>query len=279
MSGHGDPHRRQMWHERPAAPAEVGRAADLVRARVRGVVDVTRPFLDAAKSWNDPRKKAERRIRRTRRRATLFGAASGSMGVATVTVAATSAPDWIVVGGSGTTVLFAVPAVAAAAAYRRLRAQPLPAAAPVRRALPPVGSAAREPIERLAAAERSLHELTGILARSGAVAADDVHDTTRIAAAASATLTEVAHDIVAMERAALGSPAAAVHLSGSIGSTAARLTDGVHQFDGLVAAAALLTAPGSSGSLTALDARRDALQFASDRLEGWAFGLEHLQKP
>jgi hypothetical protein len=57
------------------------------------------------------------------------------------------------------------------------------------------------------------------------------------------------------------------------------LTDGVHQFDGLVAAAALLTAPGSSGSLTALDARRDALQFASDRLEGWAFGLEHLQKP
>lgn len=263
------------------------RARDLARdlqrspalSRARGMVDAGRPFLDSARTWNDPRRRAERKIRRARFRASLFGTASGSMGVATATVAATSAPDWLIVGGTGSTILLAAPAVAAVATYRRLRRSPLPPPAPRRRTLPPAGSAARESMHRLVAAERSLHELLGILGRSGAVAPRDVEDTAAIASAASASLDEVAQDIVAMERAAAGSRGAAAHLEASIAATALRLGEGVDQYDGLVAAAALLTSPGSSGSLTALDTGRDALQFASDRLEGWAFGIERLQRP
>jgi len=277
MSGHRFQH-PWVTQAADAASSRVARSGSR-GARALGAIEATRPILDAARSWNDPRRKAERKRRRVRRRARIFGAASGSTGVATMTVAATSAPDWLIVGGTGTTVLLGIPAVAAVAAYRRLRTTPLPPSAPARRALPPVGSAARAPVERLAASERSLHELLGILTRSGVVASEDVDDTARIAAAASASLTAVAHDIVAMERAAVGSTGAAVHLSTSITSTAARLADGVQQYDGLVAAAALLTTPGASGSLSALDSRRDALQFASDRLEGWAYGLERLQRP
>lgn len=193
-------------------------------------------------------------------------------------VAVASAPEWVIVGGAGATALLAVPSVAAVAAYRRLRGEPLPAPKPATRSLPPYGSAAREPIDRLRRSERSLHELLGIVSRSGSIPEGDVQDTSRIAAAAAASLTAVAEDVVAMERAAEGSEAAAAHLRSTITSTAARLRDGVEQYDGLVAAAALLTAP-ASGSAPGPASRRDALQFATDRLEGWAYGLDRLDRP
>ncbi|MDV7197858.1 hypothetical protein R4172_09805 [Rhodococcus kroppenstedtii] len=246
-----------------------GRAATVARA--------AGPLIESARTWNDPRRRAERKIRRTRRRATFFGAASGSSAVGTAMVAVAAAPEWVIVGGAGATALLAVPSVAALAAYRRLRGEPLPAARPAPRALPPYGSAAREPIDRLRRSEQSLHELLGIVSRSGTVAEDDVQDTSRIAAAAAASLTAAADDVVAMERAAEGSEAAAAHLRFAIASTAARLRDGVEQYDGLVAAAALLTAP-ASGSAAGPASRRDALQFATDRLEGWAYGLDRLDR-
>ncbi|MBY6366392.1 hypothetical protein HQ604_06710 [Rhodococcus corynebacterioides] len=234
-------------------------------------------MIESARTWNDPRRRAERKLRRTRRRATFFGAASGSSAVGTAMVAVAAAPEWVIVGGAGTTALLAVPSVAAALAYRRLRGEPLPAARPAPRSLPPYGSAAREPMDRLRRSEQSLHELLGIVSRSGAVAEDDVQDTSRIAAAAAASLTAVADDVVAMERAASGNETAAAHLRATIPAAVRRLHEGVEQYDGLVAAAALLTAP-ASGSVAAQDTRRDALQFATDRLEGWAYGLDRLDR-
>ncbi|MGB7362168.1 MAG: hypothetical protein WA931_03940, partial [Rhodococcus sp. (in: high G+C Gram-positive bacteria)] len=167
-------------------------SVDDLRRRARGVVGATLPVLDRARSWNDPRARAVRKRRRVRRRAAFLGTASGSTAVATATVAATSAPDWLIVGGSGTTLLLGVPAVLAASTYRRLRRKPLPSESRVRRVLPPAHSAARAHMERLAAAERSLHELLGLLTRSGSIARGDVDDTGRIAAAASSALSDVA---------------------------------------------------------------------------------------
>lgn len=249
------------------------------RAGVRRVSDAARPVLDFARQWSDPRRRAERRIRRTRIRAAALGTASGSTAVGTVTVAAASAPEWLVVGGSGMTLLLGVPAALAYASYRRLRSAPLPPAAPGRRELPPACSAAREPMTRLAGFETSLHELLAVLARAGTVPAHDLDDTARIAASASESLTSVARDIVAMERAAAASPGAARHLESSVRATAQQLTEGVEQFDSLVAAAALLTAPSTGAGDHGSQPRQDALQFASDRLEGWAFGLERLRRP
>lgn len=232
-----------------------------------------RSVVDYALALSDPRRKEIRRRRRTRRKASFFGAASGSTAVGTAAVAAASAPEWLVVTGGGAVVVFAVPAVLAVNRYRRMRDLPLPPAAPRKRALPPWGSAARGPVQRLTGAEQSLHHLLGLVARSGAIATTDLDDTARIAAAASESLQSVAQDVVEMERAAQGSPRAAEHLSASIASAVEELDQGVDQFDELVAAAAQLTAPGVSGPA----ARRDALLFASDRLRGWAFALDQLK--
>ncbi|AQA24756.1 hypothetical protein BTZ20_2439 [Rhodococcus sp. MTM3W5.2] len=229
----------------------------------------------AVRKWSDPRAKLLRRRRRANRRRMRYGTVSGASAVGTVGLAAASAPEWSLIVGGGATALFAVPAVAAWRTYRRLNEIPLPARAPARRALPPVGSAAREPVGRLLGAQTGLQELLGVLTRSAVVAEEDIEQIGDTAASAAEALFAVADDVIAMERA--GSTTAGLQLGGAIEATAARLSAGVEQYEELLASVAKMTVPATADSLGALERQRSEMLSASDRLEGLAGALEEIE--
>lgn len=235
--------------------------------------DVGGSVADTVRRWSDPRERMLRKRRRARKRATRFGIASGASVVGAASLAAASAPDWSIVATGGAAALFAFPAVVAVGTYRRLTATPLPPATAVRQPLPPLGSASRAPMERLTRAEAGLSQLLGVLSRSSVVDAQELDHTGETARAASAALRAVAADVVAMESAGRGTAAAATHLERSIHAAVGHLDVGVAQYEGLVTAAAKMTAPAQSPSYTLLDAQREELLSASERLEGWAEAL------
>ncbi|MCL2533362.1 MAG: hypothetical protein FWE39_04265 [Nocardiaceae bacterium] len=235
--------------------------------------DVGGSVADTMRRWSDPRERMLRKRRRVRKRATRFGIASGAGVVGTASLAVASAPDWTMVATGGAAALFAIPAVAAITSYRRLTATPLPPAPVSRRPLPPPGSAARAPLERLARAEGSLQQLVGVLGRSAVVDVAELDRTGETARSASEALRAVAADVVAMESAGRATSAAASHLERSIGAAVGQLDVGVTQYEGLVTAAAKMTAPAQSSSYTWLERQREELLSASDRLEGWAEAL------
>ncbi|WP_430335580.1 phage shock envelope stress response protein PspM [Rhodococcus sp. ACT016] len=235
--------------------------------------DVGGTVADTMRRLSDPRERMLRKRRRARKRATRFGIASGAGVVGTASLAVASAPDWTMVATGGAAALFAIPAVVAVDSYRRLKATPLPPAAVSRRPLPPVGSAARAPMERLARAEGSLQQLLGVLGKSAVVDVEELDHTGETARSASEALRSVAADVVAMESAGRSTAAAAAHLEQSIRSAAGQLDVGVAQYEGLVTAAAKMTAPAQSASYTVLGQQREELLSASERLEGWAEAL------
>ncbi|NIL75678.1 hypothetical protein [Rhodococcus sp. B10] len=247
--------------------------------RVRGAASSARrmgeSLVDAASRWNDPRQKHIRRIRRARRRGSWFGGASGVSAVSTAGLAVTSMPEWTMVATGGSALVLAVPAVLAIGHYRTLKAQPLPPARPGRATLPDRSSAAHMPMKRLTGAQRSLYELTGILARSESVDPVELAETTDVATSAANALTAMSADVVSMERAAASNSAAAEHLAPTIRDAADQLDRGVDQFEELVAAAARLTAPAQLPSST-IDMQRAELTSATDRLDGWATALAEL---
>ncbi|SEK34803.1 hypothetical protein SAMN05444583_101422 [Rhodococcus maanshanensis] len=236
---------------------------------------VSGSVASAVRKWSDPREKLLRKRRRANRRRVRYGAVSGASAVGTVGLVAASAPEWSLIVGGGATALFAVPAVAAWRTYRRLNGIPLPARTPVRRALPPVGSAAREPVGRLLGAQTGLQELLGVLTRSAVVAEEDIEQIGDTAASAAEALFAVADDVIAMERA--GSTTAGLQLGDTIDATAARLSAGVEQYEELLASVAKMTVPATADSLGALERQRSEMLSASDRLEGWAGALEEIE--
>ncbi|MGV9747167.1 phage shock envelope stress response protein PspM [Rhodococcus zopfii] len=248
-----------------------GRVGNLPVPAVAAFREVADGVVEAARRWRDPSARLRRKKRRARRRARIFGAASGMWGVGTATLVAASAPDWTIVATGGTTAALAVPAVLAVRTARRLDALPLPPAPPRRRALPPQGSVARAPMARLASNEQSLAQLLGVLARSQAVVAEDLDEIGEAAQAASSALEAVAVDVVALESAASGSAAAGAQLGPALAAAGRRLETGVDQFEELVAAAARFAgAPEGSRPMAVLEQQRAELISASDRLEGWA---------
>ena len=256
-----------------------GRAGSISGPAAAALRDATGAAVDAARRWRDPAAKLRRKKRRARRRARLFGVAGGTWGIGTATLAAASAPDWTIVATGGVTAACVVPAVMAVRTFRRLDAVPLPPPGPGLRKLPPAGSVARAPMERLSADEQSLARLLGVLARSGAVAADDLEEIGEAARAASSALDAVVEDVVALEAASRGSAAAGAHLDTAITAAGQRLESGVDQFEELVAAAArLAAAPESSRSMALLEQHRAELITTSDKLESWALSWQEVAR-
>ncbi|RVW04308.1 hypothetical protein EGT50_05245 [Rhodococcus xishaensis] len=234
--------------------------------------DVGGTVADTMRRWTDPRERMLRKRRRARKQAARFGIASGASVVATASLAVASAPDWTMVATGGAAALFAIPALAAVGAYRRLAAIPLPPAAQSRQPMPPAGSASRAPMERLTHAEASLHQLLGVLNRSANVDAAELDRTAETARSASVALRAVAADVVAMESAGHGTAAAATHLERSIQAAVGQLGDGVAQYEGLVTAAARMTESAQSSNALSGQQQEELLS-ASDRLLGWAQAL------
>ncbi|WP_245154240.1 hypothetical protein [Rhodococcus sp. 1R11] len=264
--------------DREAVTAAVAESGAVVRSLAETARAAGTSLLDAAGRRKDPRVKHLKKIRRARRRSIRFGAASTTTAVSTAGIAALSAPEWTLFVGGGSAALLAVPAVFAFGRLRRLRGQPVPVGVPGRRSLPQRGSAAFEPMSRLAGAEQSLFELLGILARSGTIAAEDVEEMIGVASDAVRGLDGVAVDIAALERAGAASASTRTHLRPGIEAAASDLAAGVNQYEDLVAAAARMTGPAGSTSKNVVDSHRRELLSATDRLQGWADALTELDE-
>lgn len=235
-------------------------------------------------AMRDPRARALRRRRRARRAIVLRSGVTLVAGTVTAVIGSREAVELAEVAAGSVAAVAALGAGMAGARLVRLYRIPLPPPQETPAAvLPPLDSAAREPMVRLAAAEASLADLLAVLERPRhgiAAVPPEALGSTRVALAeASAQLRSAAEALCAVERAAasdsLSDPAgtAVGRRTGLVDAVAAlrrQLDEGVDEVCGLVTAAgAVVTAAGPEN-------RPAALADATDRLIGLAAGLREL---
>ncbi|WP_187776238.1 phage shock envelope stress response protein PspM [Antrihabitans cavernicola] len=241
--------------------------------------EVGESMLVAVAHWAQPRERELRKRRRARRRSIRYSAATGVTAVGTAGLVAVAAPVWAIVATGGGAAVLVVPAALAIRKYRRLRSKPLPEPVARKRAVPPLLSSARAPMLRLVRAERSLHELLAVIARSSPVPDDELAETDETARSAAAALHALAADIVAMERAGRSAGAVAADLDAAVAAAVAQLESGVSEYEELLAAAARMTVPVAAAPRSAIEAASMEMRYAADRLDGWAEGLAELAGP
>jgi hypothetical protein len=146
-----------------------------------------------------------------------------------------------------------------------LQRTPMPAPPPT---LPPTGSAARTPMETLAARERTLGELLILLGPAAG-------DTAAEARAAATVLRGCADRVVTLEAARRDAPPdAAGDLDQATGAAADELIGGVRAYERLVSAAAKAVSASAGDPAAALTDTR--LREAADALAGLAAGLREI---
>jgi hypothetical protein len=226
--------------------------------------------------WNDPAAKLERRKRRTSRALTLWilltllcGLYAAATALAPV---GAGGPTEAVTGIAGTLVFTTLGVRSGMRLYQLKRTPPPVSTAPP--PLPPVRSAAREPMVRLAESEASLAGLLRELSvASSLVPQDSVENAQATAAEAAAALRALAGRIEAIERARAAAPAAERKaLDSAIKTLREQLDDGLDNYGTLIAAAGQAVAASGSG----LPQSKDALTDATDRLAGLAIALQEL---
>lgn len=248
--------------------------------------------IDTAAEWSDvlaarlnnaadPRAKLLRK-RRWALRLTLFFAFSSVFWIGvTALMAAWSTPWWA---------LFIPAPIAAGAAffatlaflrYRWLKREPLP---PQRsratRRLPAWGSAARQPMAALAASERGLFSLLGVMERGRMLPTDELRELSAAANQTAATMAATANEVMSMERAIRSAPQSRTHLVPTIRAFTAQLDHGARQYNEMVTAAAQLVSAANAGPMPSSpmwqQRYRDELSNATDRLIGWAQAFDEL---
>ncbi|MCJ0902730.1 hypothetical protein [Rhodococcus sp. ARC_M6] len=240
----------------------LGRTADSLR-------EVGLSAAEAARRWQDPRAKFERKRGRARRRAQRWGFISGGTVIGTAGLAVASAPEWSMVVAGGGAALFAVPAVVALGRYRSMNAGP-PPSAPMRRRLPPSSSRAFIPMSRLVGAETSLFEILGVLRRADTIDPAELDEITLTADSAIRAMFAVSSDIVAMERAVKSTPKVSETLDPTVNGAMHELRAGLDQYEDLVNSAATLTAPHTPSALVGFNRELSALHQAAERLSSLA---------
>jgi hypothetical protein len=137
--------------------------------------------------------------------------------------------------------------------------------------LPPKGSLAREPMERLASGESTLAELLSQITRGGSVLPESVEHTRRTGADAALILRRVAAQLHAVERARDHSPPLERGpLADAVRALRAQLDEGVDGYGSLVAAAGRVLAASSLGT------PNQDLNEATEHLAGLAVALREL---
>ncbi|MBB3665058.1 MULTISPECIES: phage shock envelope stress response protein PspM [Prauserella salsuginis group] len=236
---------------------------------------------DKLAAWNSPEAKHARRVRWTRRAFTLWAmltllavlwAVAGYFGV----IGAYEGVEGALTGAAGT-VVFGALAVSSGTKLRRLGKVEPPRPDPASM-LPPTGSAARAPMEKLVDSERTLTDLLDQLATpqhgapSGATGFD-VEDARATAMDASAALRGLAARLESIERARDAAPARERDgLDSAVTALREQLDEGLEGYGALVAAAGRAVAASSDGASPA----KDALTDATDRLAGLAVALREL---
>ncbi len=237
----------------------------------------------------EPRARLLRRRRRALRWGLIFAGGSLFWGLATVLLAAWG---WFTLLLQITGLIAAVQAFAATlllVRYRWLRSIPLPAQRPGgTRRLPPPGSAARPAMTALAASERGLFALLGVLERGALLPAGEIADLTAVANRTAATMAATAAEVVSMEHAAESAPNSRSYLVPTINAFSTQLAAGVRQYDEMVSAAAQLVEStnngqavpaGSVNSPMSRQRYRAELVEATDRLVSWAQAFDELGRP
>lgn len=248
-----------------------GELAELVGQQARRVLAAVR----------DPRARALRRRRRARRVAAVQSGLAVVAGTVTAVIGSSAALEPSEVVAGSVTAVLALGAGAATVRMVRLHRTALPPAPPAPAAeLPPPGSAAREPLIRLARAEAGLADLLAVLERPRhgvAVVAPETIESTRSAVAeAAAGLRGTAAAIRAVERATRGvrgsgpATAAPEGVHDTVAALRSQLDAGVDEVCGLVSAAGAVVSAAGPGH------RPAALADATDRLTGLAAGLREL---
>ncbi|MFJ1765549.1 hypothetical protein ACIOD2_34855 [Amycolatopsis sp. NPDC088138] len=234
--------------------------------------------------WNEPAAKLERRKRRTSRALTLWilltilcGVLAVAAGVGWMSATGAAMMPQAIMAFAGA-VVFGTFSVRSGVKLRALNRVQLPSAPAGPPPLPPAGSAAREPMERLAEGEASLAELLRQLSVPSSVGTTpvsgvSVEDARQTANEAAAALRGLAARIQAIER---GRNAAPAREQGALDAAVAKLReqldDGLEGYGGLVAAAGHTVAAAGDGLVTS----KQALTDATDRLAGLAMALREL---
>jgi hypothetical protein len=243
-----------------------GIAARALRAvatakRAQGVAD---SVLQSIGSWRDPAAKLRRR--RQRARVALYLRVVGTVVIGVLAGVAFHGGDTLIgvlVALFGAALLFAL--AQSARVVWHLERTPMPVTPP---ALPPPGSAARKPMEILAARERTLGELLILLGPAAG-------DTATEARGAATVLRGCADRLVTLESARRDAPAdAGPDLQRAVSSSADELTGGVKAYERLVSAAAKAVSASSGNAAAALADTR--LREAADALNGFAAGLREI---
>jgi len=229
----------------------------------------------------DPRAKLLRK-RRWALRLTWFFTVSCLFWVgATALLASWSTPAWALFIPAPIAVGAGFLATLTFLRYRWLRGEPLP---PQRsrstRRLPAWGSAARHPMAALAASERGLFSLLGVLERGRMLPADEIRELIAAADQTSATMAATANEVMSMERAIGSAPQSRAHLAPTIAAFTAQLDHGARQYNEMVTAAARLVSSANAGPMSSSPMSqqryRDELSNATDRLLGWAQAFDEL---
>ncbi|HWD02972.1 MAG TPA: hypothetical protein VG674_11025 [Amycolatopsis sp.] len=252
-------------------------------SQVAGQVPAVAEVQAKWRRWNEPAAKHQRRINRTSRALTLWLLVTILLGVLTVLTATgligNGQPEVVqtVLSGFGTLV-FGTFSVRTGLKLRRLKKLELPVGSATPPPLPPAGSAARVPMERLAESEASLGELLRQLSAPSALGTTAVPDVSvadahRTALEAASALRSLAARIQAIERGRNSAPARErAALDAAITTMRDQLDDGIEAFGSLVAAAGRAVAASSDGVGTS----KQALTEATDHLAGLALALREL---
>ncbi|RZQ59863.1 phage shock envelope stress response protein PspM [Amycolatopsis suaedae] len=266
----------------PTPPVPPARPA---RPSMQDLTSMAAPALSDVKGrwdrWNHPAAKLERRKRWTSRFMTLWIVVTLLCGLAAAAfltgLAAAGEAMFAGMAAVAAGVVSGTFAIRSGMKLHRLNRTEIPAsAAPP--PLPPMSSAAREPMQRLAESEATLAELLTQLSAAGASGAGavpevSVADARATAEEASAALRGLSGRIQAIERARNSAPAGErPALEAAVTTLRQQLDDGVDGYGGLIVAAGQAVAAAGSG----LDPSREALTDATDRLAGLAMALREL---
>jgi hypothetical protein len=262
-------------------PGGTGGSSEYRSALQRGI-DTVSEYADIAadkiRRVADPRARLMRKRRWALRLALFSGVTCVFWVFVTGLLASWSTPAWVLIFPGAFAAGAAVPTTLWLLRYRWLRKEPLPAPRPgVVRRLPAFGSAARGPMATLAAAERGMFSLLGVIERAELLPAGEIQEVTRAANEAAATMSATATDIVSMEKAVRATPSSRSSLTPTINAFAAQLDNGARQYNEMVNAAAQLVS--TSNSPMSRQQYRGELVDATDRLLGWAQAFDELSGP
>jgi hypothetical protein len=266
-AGHG-PRGHEKW--RPLLQRGIDTASDLT--------DALAQKLSAAA---DPRARRLRQRRWALRGAAFFGFACAFWILVTALLASWSTPVWALLITGLIAAGAAFPATLLFLRYLWLKRSPLPDRRPVSaRRLPAAGSAARHPMSALAASERGLFSLLGVMERGNMLPASEIRELTDVANQTAATMTATAAEVVSMERTVNLTPHSRSYLLPTIDAFTAQLHNGVQQYNEMVTAAAQLVSSANAGSMSSSPMSRqryrDELVNATDRMVGWAQAFDEL---